>query len=224
MIKSTRQRPMFRLLVLLKLTLLLASCGPKRTPSLGAIQPDITADKYQLILETWTRSDKIYNSLDERLFITATYHSPEFRKAFAIAFPEIYGHGGTVTRRELVDLTGNVEHYHTFFVAAYTPNIKWNDLDKDDSIWRLALLGENNVEVQPEKIVRVKVDENLKIVYPYIGRFDAIYLIRFPLIDELGKPVIRPDSNHFRLRIVSALGTAEPTWKLSPAAPTLLSD
>ena len=56
-----------------------------------------------MVLKTWTRSAKIYQGLDSKMFVTATFHSPEFRRVFALAFPEIYGHGGNITRRELVD-------------------------------------------------------------------------------------------------------------------------
>ena len=92
---------------------------------------------YDMVLNTWTRSAKIYQGLDSKMFVTATFHSPEFRRVFALAFPEIYGHGGNITRRELVDLTHDIEQYLTFFVSAYTADRKWNDLAKPDSIWRL---------------------------------------------------------------------------------------
>ena len=55
--------------------------------------------------------------------------------------------GGTITRQELVDLTGDVEQSHTFFLCAYTPVYKWNDLDRRDSIWRLTLIGSDDVAV-----------------------------------------------------------------------------
>lgn len=174
----------------------------------------LTAEDYQGVLETWTRSDKVYKRLDNIIFVTATYHSPELRRAFALAFPDIYGHGGDVTRRELVDLTGDVEQFHTFFLTAFTPDRKWNDLEKVDSIWHMTLAGSGSA-VNPHTIELVNIDENLRTVYPHIDRFDKAYLVRFPLIDTSEELLIGPETKSFTLRIASALGVAQPTWNLA---------
>lgn len=195
--------------------LCVAGCKAPRPAKLTGSTKDIRADDYEDVLATWTRSTRIYQQLDDKLFVTVTFHTPEFRRAFAVAFPEIYGHGGSITKQELVDLTGDVEHYNNFFVAMYTPNVKWNDLAKPDSIWRLTLIGEKG-RAGPAKIVPIKVDENLRAVYPHINRFDLCYLVRFPLADLQENMLITPRSPGFRLRIASALGVAELLWKLTP--------
>jgi hypothetical protein len=184
----------------------LASLAPASTP--------LQKGDYGPVLKTWTRQEEIYQGFDVRLFLHATYHAPAFRRAFAIAFPDIYGHGGEITRRELVDLSGNIENYHTFFVSAYTPEKKWNDFEQEDSIWRFSLIGDGSVEVGPEEIVLIKIDENIKTVFPYIDRFDQVYLIRFPMVDELGQTVVGPSTEKFQIKIVSALGQAHLTWEL----------
>ena len=177
---------------------------------------DLRPKDYPKVLATWTKSAKIYRELDSKMFITGTFHSPEFRRVFALAFPDIYGHGGNVTRRELVDLTGDIEQYFNFFVAVYTADRKWNDLSKPDSIWRLSLEGSEGVTVSPSEIVQVKIDANLRAVYPYIDRFDKAYLVRFKLADPMNRLVIEPSSDKFKLRIVSALGSADLEWLLVP--------
>ncbi len=195
------------------------ACQTPRPAVLHGPTGAIAAEDYPAILRTWTRSDKLYQGLENKLFATATYHAPEFRRAFAVAFPEIYGHGGTVTRQELVELTGDAEESHTFFLCAYTPVFKWNDLDRRDSIWRLTLIGSDDVAVAPTTIEPIKVDENLRAVYDFIGRFDRCYLVRFPLVDAMQRMVLEPKSTHAVLRIASALGAAELRWQLSPPAP-----
>jgi hypothetical protein len=174
-------------------------------------------------LKAWTRHDKIYQGLDNKLFISATYHAPDFRRAFAIAFPDIYGHGGKVTGRELVDLTGGIEQHHNFFVATYTPNVRWNDFARDDSIWRISLYstaqgseGVGQAEVAPDEIIPLKVDENLRAVYPYISRFDKIYLVRFPLKDAWDRPIVDSHSSQMVMRVASALGVATLRWPAHP--------
>lgn len=172
-------------------------------------------------LETWTRHDKVYQGLDNKLFISATYHAQDFRRAFAIAFPDIYGHGGKITRRELVDMTGGVEQHHNFFIATYTPNVHWNDFSRDDSIWRMSLYskgpsgdGQGEAEVAPDAIIPLKVDENLRAVYPYVSRFDKIYLVRFPLVDAWQRPLVGSHTSEVVLRVASALGVASMRWPM----------
>jgi hypothetical protein len=206
------------------LALLVAGCSAPRPAVLHGAPAPLSAEDYPAVLETWTRADKLYQGLENKLFITATYHAPELRRAFAIAFPEIYGHGGTVTRQELVDLTAAAEQSNTFFLAVYTPVTQWNDLAQSDSIWRLTLIGDNEVAVSPTAIELVKIDENLRTVYPYIGRFDRCYLARFPLADLMERLVIEPAVTGFRLRVASALGAAELVWTLSPGAAPAASE
>ena len=195
-----------------------SGCRARRPAVLFGPSTPLVAADYDAVLRTWTRSEKIYQGLENKLFITATYHSPELRRAVAVAFPDIYGHGGKITRRELVDLTGDVEQFHNFFVAMFTPDTKWNDLNKTDSIWRLVLSTSNGIATQPGQISQIKVDENLRAVYPYLSRFDRAYLVRFPLTDAMGRVLLKPDSTWFTLRISSALGAAELTWRITSSA------
>jgi hypothetical protein len=192
-----------------------AACSPARPAIIYGPEVALTADDYDDIIDTWTRSGKVYRKLDNKLFATATYHAPEFRRAFAVRFPDIYGHGGKITRRELVDLTGGVEQYNNFFLAVHTPDKRWNDLARDDSIWHMTLRGSSGTAVSPADVIPIKMDENLRTVYPYVSRFDKIYLVRFPLTDPLHRVVIDATTEVFTLRIASALGATELDWQLT---------
>ena len=198
-------------------SLLAVGCGPGARAPLYGSSPTVSTANYQEVLTRWTRSDRIYYNFDTELFATATLHTAEFRRAFAVTFPEIYGHGGNITRRELVDLTGDVEQFHNFFVSVYTADDKWNDLAQPDSIWHLTLIGSDSVAVDPAAIEIVKIDANLQQVYPYISHFDKAYLVRFPLTDALNHLVLDPQSTSATLHIASALGVAELVWQLQPA-------
>ncbi len=192
------------------------ACGGQKAATLFGPTPQPGPDDYAEVLETWTREDKVYQGLETKMFVTATFHTPQFRRAFAVAFPEIYGHGGNITRRELVDLTGDVEQFHNFFMSVYTAEPKWNDLSQSDSIWRLTLIGSEEVSVPPAQVIPIKIDANLTAVYPYITRFDKGYLVRFALADEMQRLVLDGKSNHVTLRIASALGVAELRWDIVP--------
>lgn len=195
-----------------------AGCTTPRPAAFYGHGRSLALEDYPAVIDTWTRSDRVYSGFDTKIFVTATFHSPEFRRAFAIAFPEIYGHGGNITRRELVDLTGDIEQFHNLFMAVYTPELKWNDLAQPDSIWRISLIGADEVAVDPTEIIMVKIDANLRAVYPYVGRFDMGYLVRFPLTDAMKRVVVHGGTRNVTLRIASALGVAELRWDLAPSS------
>jgi hypothetical protein len=204
-------------LVALSCTSVAGCAAAPARPSLYGPERKMGPGDYPEILRSWTRSARVYQGFDTKMFVSATLHSAELRRAFGMAFPEIYGHGGSVTRRELVELTGDVEQFHTFFVAAYTADDKWNDLAMPDSIWHLSLIGSDEVVVDPSSVEIIRVDANLTMVYPYITRFDRVYLVRFPLTDAMGRLVLDPKSTSATLRLASALGVAELRWELVPA-------
>ena len=199
------------------LVCLFAACSSPQKVALFSSEPPPKAKDYQKVLHAWTRQDKLYHGLDTRLFVTATFHAPAFRRAFAVAFPEIYGHGGNITRRELVDLSDDIEQFHNFFVTLYTAKTAWADLDRADSIWRLHLENDQNISVEPASIIPVTIDANLRAVYAYLGDFDSAYLVRFPHMDVQGRPLITPSTTRLVFRLSSALGSSELIWELIPS-------
>ena len=202
--------------------ILLMACVPLRPSLLHAPATPLEATDYDAVIASWTRSARVYRGLDNKLFVSSTFHAAEFRRAFAVAFPDIYGSGGLITRRELVDLSDGIEQYHNFFVSVFTPDVRWNDLSKIDSIWHLSLHSSNGSTTSTSEIVPVKLDENIRAVYRYPSRFDRGYLVRFPLVNHEGKQLIDTATTWFSVRIASALGVADLRWDVvdppTPAA------
>lgn len=196
------------------LALVLIGCA---SPDPLALKPrsGLTADDYGEVLDQWTRHDEVYDALESVMFVHATFHSPEFRKVFLLRFPDVYGPGSDEARR-LALTDPSAELFHEFFVSASTSDIRWNDFAKgDESIWRISLVGEDGESVAGE-VERVKPTANIQRIYPYITHFARTYLVRFPLTGVNGEPIITRSTSSVRLRIASALGTAEMEWALAP--------
>jgi hypothetical protein len=185
-------------------------------PQLYANPDNPTSSQYHDVLHQWSRTAKLYHFLDNKLFVTATFHAQQFRQLFRVAFPDIYGHGGHITQQELVYNSKPVTQHHNFFVAAYTPNPIWNDFEKTDSIWHVTLSSNTGLSVGSDEIKAIKIDENLRIVYPYLGRFDKAYLFRFPQYDKQQQPLLTEHTRSFELKIASALGVLKLKWELMP--------
>jgi hypothetical protein len=92
----------------------------------------------------------------------------------------------------------------------YTADRKWNDLQTPTSIWKVTLKG--GTEVGPGSVARVRQDENMRTVFPFIGRYDETYMLRFPRGDGA---IIGPNTNEVTLRFASGLGETSLTWQLA---------
>jgi len=196
------------------LLLCLAACAREFRPTLTP-PSDIQPGDYASILDLWTRSDEAFNGVEHKLTAKATLITPMMRIAFQKRFPEVYGYGGQVTRQELRDTPAVQDGMLTFFVAIYAPNFRWIDLEKPDSIWHVTLQRAKSekaapdLEVDAKKIEKVKRDENLNTIFPYLGAFDTVYIVRFPaqLVD--GKSFLR-------VRIASSFAESVMAWRVEP--------
>lgn len=206
------------------LMLLLTACAAPQRPSLR-VTGGVSAQDYPRILDDWTRNDSVYAIFEHKMRVSATFITPPLRRAFQARFPEIYGYGGSVTRKELVDLSQKTEETLNFFVAVYTPEDKWNDLHKSDSIWhvtlqRIAAVNAPDETTDPRidaiSIERVKIDENLRTVYPYLTSFDQAYIVRFPAASKDDQRLVGEKETVLRMRIASSFGAARMNWDVVP--------
>ena len=198
--------------------LMLGCAGAGKEPVSLLSTTELTAQDYEEVLERWTRTDRVYDKLHSVIFADATFHSPEFRRAFLLRHQDIYGRGSEEAERLMLTSEGADEQLE-FFLSAWTPDMKWNDLDDEESIWRVTLEDVRpGSEPVDGKVERIKTTANLRVIYPYITDFARTYAVRFPRATGSGDPVISSASDGFVLRIRSGLGQAALEWTLRPAA------
>jgi hypothetical protein len=88
-----------------------------------------------------------------------------------------------------------------FLVAFFTPDGGDNDLDASQSVWRVALAVPEEGETLPAEVRAVRVDTEIRELYPFVGPHDLLYRLRFERRE--GAPLARLD---FTLRIAGARG------------------
>lgn len=195
---------------------LLASCAGQPEPVSLQATRELHAQDYDEVLARWTRKDQVYDGLDSKLFAFATFHSPEFRRAFLLRHTDVYGKGSEEASR-LMLTTPDAEENLEFFFAASTSSPTWNDFAEKDSIWRITLEGDEGERVDGT-VEKLKTTANLRVIYPFINDWARTYAVRFPRVSAMGKPIISAQSKQFTMRVASALGEARLTWKLIPSA------
>lgn len=194
-------------LVLAAMAVLHTGCAPRGE----APGPD-----YSETLARWTRSEQVYEGLEPRLTIKATYKNRSFRYAYIERYVDDY----RLSSRYREDMREKAleasELYNEFLMATHTPVDRWNDFDKTDSIWKLYLEDNLGNRLTPSSIEKLDAgDPLIKEFFPHVGLWSSIYAVRFPKYSEAGtEPIPGAGTDYLRLTIVGALGSGELEWRL----------
>lgn len=169
--------------------------------------PDSDAEgRYQDQLRRYSQRQELYaplaNGVDTRLFCATTFQAPSFREA-RVERQAIYQ---ALTRAErdklLAQEQADAQKYDDFMFGVQAVDYHFDDFDRPNSIWNIALVGEG-VEEKPasvERLGRASLDK--RAYYPYLDDFWVAYRIRFPKLTQgRGSGLV--------LRLASTLGKVE---------------
>jgi hypothetical protein len=203
---------MRRLSGLAALLLALAGCA-STPPTLGDPAPglkDERAEKaYQETLERFTARDEVYAVFDTVLFAATTFQTPAFREARVRRRAEFQHIPAPRVEEMLAEERTEAAQAHTFFLGVHANDPQYDDFDRRNSIWRLALLTQAG-EARPTSIRRIgRTNLDLRAIYPYMGTFWVGYRVDFPTTFPDGTPVLPQGTERVTLRVASTLGTAD---------------
>lgn len=202
------------------LALVLAACTTTKgnsldthpPPQLGDPAPraedDRAEEAYQDLLARYSQHVEIYSGLvageDTRLFAAATFQSPPFREARIRRWGAFRAEPAAQVEKEIADEKAEADKFDDFFMGVQVVDYRYDDFDRHNSIWRIALVGDGT-EVTPVLIERKgRATLDVRAMYPYMGEFWSGYHIRFPKLTQ-GR------GEHLTLRVASALGRMEMT-------------
>jgi hypothetical protein len=186
--------------------LLLLGCSTARPPRIGEpgpTVPDASEEKlWSDLVDRFTDRKAIYDGLDTRVFMAATWQSPQFYQArvkreleFQAAPAEEFGAALKAESARLNDIT-------EFTLGVNFNDYRYEDFDKPGSIWRLTLVV-GDAELTPLEVHRVgKANLARRALYPYLDTFWVEYVVRF-------RKVAVPPGAKLVLRVASSLGRAE---------------
>lgn len=189
--------------------LLAAACGGRPAISLDPAWPQTPRD-YDEATEAWTRHESRRHQLSNVIDVEATYKSPEWRAAFV------------ERQTRALDLTPDARaaleaeqkraaaEAHEFQVSLTAFDDTDRDLHQRKSPWSVALIDRHGRAIEPLSIKRERRNEEVvQALFPHIGEFDSVYVIRFaPDADLLGD-----GADRFQLRLSSPRGSVTLTWR-----------
>jgi hypothetical protein len=202
-----------RLLSGCPMLLLVASACSLSVPRVGeegaSVPSSAEETKYQGTLERYTDHAEVYDLLNTRMFTALTYQSWPFREARVHRMALFQVQPQPIVEKNLAAERAAFESFHEFFFGVHLNNSRYDDFDRRNSIWRIALLTDAG-ETTPSSVERVgRSDLNMRAIYPYMDEFWVAYRLRFPRQLPAGDPVIPPGTKRLTVRIASTLGKAE---------------
>ena len=197
----------------------LVACAACATPkvSMSAGPREYVPTDYEQVLKRWTRDQTLFTlaDLDDKLTVTATYESWDFRWAYVVRYADDYRL--TVDQRqELFDRTlKQTQDDHEFYVALYGTKWRWSDLNRPTSAWIVRLIDDQGDETAPSQIDAIVKPGPLEFRYfPYTTVWRHVFRIRFPRSTGDGRPTIASNATWFGLRFAGAEGNEELHWDL----------
>lgn len=200
-------RGLFAALCLLLLaSLVLGGCSQGKGASAGK-------SEYLSVLDRWSGGVKVYEGLEARLYLSATYKSEEFRRAYIERYSESYGLGQERSQALLERELEQGQEYNELFFTAYTPDERLNDFDRKDTVWQLYLEDDSGARVRPITVARMEVSEAVtREFFPYFDLWSRAYVAKFPKYAETGLPM-PGQGQAMRLVVTGIFGKGAIEWR-----------
>jgi hypothetical protein len=162
---------------------------------------------YERTTETWTSNAQMRQRYQEALQVAVTFKSLAWREAFARKDAEDRGLVGPALERMLVQARADAAGPLEFQMIVTTWDRRENDLERGKkSVWRVRLLDDQGMEIEPLEIVRDKrPDYIIGAEFPAMNGFAEAYIARF-LRDRIR------DLSKVRMHLSSPRGGVQLGW------------
>jgi hypothetical protein len=200
-------------LTLLSLTaLLLASCFQQSKPVRFTDEWPKQASSYEATTKAWTRRGLLRAPISQQgsqlMELYAVFLSTDWRAAYVGRQAELQklSKAARSSLEEEQRKLASEAYVVKLLVSTYHP--EHNDLHRDRSIWRVALIDSEGNEIPAETIEKDRRPRSLIAAeFENFGDFAEAYEVTFPRSPEILQ------GKEFALRIGSSLGTVEVKWK-----------
>ncbi|HLL21915.1 MAG TPA: hypothetical protein VK427_07280 [Kofleriaceae bacterium] len=165
------------------------------------------ASEYERITDTWTRKGEMRQRYQAALNVAVTFKSLQWREAFARKTAEDRGLEGAALEQHIEQAKADDAGPLEFQMIVTTWDRRENDLERGKkSVWRVVLLDEQGMEIEPLEIVRDKrPDYIIRAEFHDMPNFSRAYVARFPR-DKITDP------SKLRMHMSSPRGGVRLVW------------
>lgn len=170
-----------------------------------------TVRAYPEVVHDWTRKAQLHADYQQVCELVATFKSAEWRAAHAMHDADVRGLTGEAREQHIAQSRADLAGPYELEVMVTTWDRRENDLDRGKkSVWHVALIDDNGQEIQPLEIVKDRRPSFVvRAEFPLLGEFATPYIARFPRTT----PIFGPSTKQVRLRLSSARGGLEVSWR-----------
>lgn len=196
-----------RFLALTLLFIAAAGCAGKRTKIDFTLVPErILGDVKQNV-----RTEKVYRDLDTILIADVFYYDQRIKQDFIqTALTKEWIDAGQAEKM-MAESKLNEPKEVEFLAGVYTGDKRWNDFEKENSMWKVALQTPDGGWIAPASIEKLKLEKMRDAyLFPFLTEWKFIYRITFPKKELAG-------AANYKLRFTSLVGEAAFAWDLGGA-------
>jgi hypothetical protein len=164
--------------------------------------PQTREGEWALVRDAATRRTVLYDRFQHRATATATHLSLVVREARAHRLAEWLGWTPQELEARLAAERAEAEAGEEFLLCFYTADLRSNDLDAPQSVWRVALKTAD-ADLLATRVTSIDSDATTVGLFPFIGPFDVAYRVFLP------KAPAALDGKPFVLQIASTLGKVD---------------
>ena len=196
--------------------------APRRRSRSAAGAREYVASDYPPVLKRWTREESLilFSELDDKLTVTATFESWDFRWAYVVRYAADY-RLTIEQRRELLE--------RTLHETEDDARVLRRPLRDQVALGRshAARRARGSCASSTTRAARPRRRRSRRIVkpgpiedryFPYTTVWRHAFRIRFPRQTDDGRPTIAPNARWFGLRFAGAEGNEELHWDIGAAA------
>jgi len=191
------------------------SCGHPPI-KLNQADNEYAPKEYPMIFEKWSRKNVIHENFLAQAFFNVTFLSLEMRRATLSKYQEMYQLPPNEVEQRRIRNESEGREYYDFFTAISTARSEWNNLDDDDTVWRVTMLNQKNEEMVAKSVVAVDEESiELRKLYPYIDEYSKCYRVRFVRVPP-GRTTdfLADEDGKISLKFSGPVGQAELIWLL----------
>lgn len=188
------------LVVLSLISLISVSCVTRLTTPEGI--PSISLSDYDSLIAKKTQKIQIYDGLYNQLTVEATWVDSETTEAGLSQNARLYQWTPDKYKEEKSKVISRHSEKTEFFLSLYTPERKYNDLSKKNTVWKIFLdVGGQRYEGTATRVKHLFSE--IQVMYPYHNKWSTAYLVSFPVATSIveNKPAV--------LTLTGAISTAQ---------------
>ena len=132
----------------------------------------------------------------------------DVRQAMVVRRADAFGLTENMQIAALADEKAEFLKYYDIVVSIYLPDEKWNNLSGQNPNYRVYLVSDDGRAAVPVDRRRIRKRSAINMaLYPFWGQWSRLYKLRFPLLDENGRPLLKAGQTKATLVITGAPGS-----------------